>query len=476
MPAATGSWINLEDGVQVQFSPGTYATGDYWMIPARTLTANIHWPVDGGGNPLALPPKGIQKQYARVAVLQYDGTTWSVIANCLPIFYPITTNTRTNGIHVIDVRTNRPDAELLNDSDLNLLSSFDGGVTIRVICDTAIDPVSAKPATCYVTVALPYTSSANANLTGLGFQIILLPATVSLNANNAAEIDIGLSPLALRLLYDQVSQSSFSRLLTRVTLKGGFIWAASNPQLYLDGEAFGVTRQDPTGNRIGMRIPKSGNGTPGSDFEMWFWFTRPVTLSSLTFSPNPVNTGAASTGAVSLNASAPPGGATITLAASSSAGTISPTTLTIPEGQLSASFNVTNTTVPAGAASATLQVTATYGTSTTSGTLTINLVAQVTAVSFNPASVLGGTAGTGTVTLNLPAPAGGAVVTLAGSDASMGTVPASVTVAAGQTTQTFQVATVARQPNSAPVNLSVTATYSGSTAKGTLSITGVVLK
>src|SRR5208337_1387477 len=44
---ATGNWIPLENGVQVQFAIGTYSTGDYWLIPARTLTGNVDWPVDG---------------------------------------------------------------------------------------------------------------------------------------------------------------------------------------------------------------------------------------------------------------------------------------------------------------------------------------------------------------------------------------------------------------------------------------------
>ena len=36
--------IELEDGVQVQFKPGTYRTGDYWLIPARTTGGQIEWP------------------------------------------------------------------------------------------------------------------------------------------------------------------------------------------------------------------------------------------------------------------------------------------------------------------------------------------------------------------------------------------------------------------------------------------------
>ena len=54
-----GGWLDLEDGVQVQFAAGTFRTGDYWLIPARTFTANVEWPTDGSGNPIPSLPHGI---------------------------------------------------------------------------------------------------------------------------------------------------------------------------------------------------------------------------------------------------------------------------------------------------------------------------------------------------------------------------------------------------------------------------------
>src|SRR5205085_643293 len=42
--AMTADWLDLEDGIQVQFAEGTYRAGDYWLIPARTATAEIEWP------------------------------------------------------------------------------------------------------------------------------------------------------------------------------------------------------------------------------------------------------------------------------------------------------------------------------------------------------------------------------------------------------------------------------------------------
>lgn len=64
-------------------------------------------------------------------------------------------------------------------------------------------------------------------------------------------------------------------------------------------------------------------------------------------------------------------------------------------------------------------------------------------VTLNPVSVTGGKPSTGTVTLAAPAPAGGLKVSLASSDPTVATVPASVTVPQGASSLTFTVTTKA---------------------------------
>lgn len=71
---AAGSWIDLEDGVQVQFSEGTYRAGDYWLIPARVVTGDVEWPVDANQQALALPPLGVRYHMAPLAMVAKDGT------------------------------------------------------------------------------------------------------------------------------------------------------------------------------------------------------------------------------------------------------------------------------------------------------------------------------------------------------------------------------------------------------------------
>ena len=67
------TWIDLEDGIQVQFSAGTYRAGDYWLIPARVISGNVEWPADPATQqPLALPPMGVHYHLAPLAIVYPD--------------------------------------------------------------------------------------------------------------------------------------------------------------------------------------------------------------------------------------------------------------------------------------------------------------------------------------------------------------------------------------------------------------------
>jgi uncharacterized protein (TIGR03790 family) len=70
-----------------------------------------------------------------------------------------------------------------------------------------------------------------------------------------------------------------------------------------------------------------------------------------------------------------------------------------------------------------------------------------TSLALNPQFVVGPSPSTGTVTLASPAPAGGTVVNLLSSKASVATVPASVTVPAGSTSANFNISTVPQKSN-----------------------------
>src|SRR5439155_18529505 len=82
-------------------------------------------------------------------------------------------------------------------------------------------------------------------------------------------------------------------------------------------------------------------------------------------------------------------------------------------------------------------------------------------------AVFGGMAVMGSVALQEPAPAGGAVVTLSSSNPVIGSVPTSVTAPAGAMTADFTVATRAV---SASATLEISASYAGVTRTGTLQV------
>ena len=70
---AARTWIDLEDGVQVQFSDGAYRAGDYWLIPARVITGNVEWPAEPATQqPLPLPPMGVRYHLAPLAIVYPD--------------------------------------------------------------------------------------------------------------------------------------------------------------------------------------------------------------------------------------------------------------------------------------------------------------------------------------------------------------------------------------------------------------------
>ena len=76
IPVEENEWLDLEDGIQIQFSSGgEYRTGDYWLIPARVSTGNIEWPFkisEGNRIPDALPPHGIAHHYAPLATINMN--------------------------------------------------------------------------------------------------------------------------------------------------------------------------------------------------------------------------------------------------------------------------------------------------------------------------------------------------------------------------------------------------------------------
>jgi hypothetical protein len=97
--AAGASEDPLEDGIQVAFGDGDFRTGDYWLIPARTvrlvygataLAGTIEWSVDDLGAPLPQPPLGPVHHRATIALLDRTNTGWTLHADCRRLAPPLT--------------------------------------------------------------------------------------------------------------------------------------------------------------------------------------------------------------------------------------------------------------------------------------------------------------------------------------------------------------------------------------------------
>lgn len=162
-----------------------------------------------------------------------------------------------------------------------------------------------------------------------------------------------------------------------------------------------------------------------------------LSLRFVTVTPDALAGGGAVTGTVTLSGGAPPGGAVVTLTKGFSDGSPGPVPITIPAsvtvpaGQVTASFPISTSSVTA---TTSVSIFGAFNGSTALAHLT--LFPLLSAVQFE-GTVPGGQPATGTVFLSSGAPSGGLVVSLSSLDTSLATVPASVTVPAGQSSATF---------------------------------------
>ena len=160
-------------------------------------------------------------------------------------------------------------------------------------------------------------------------------------------------------------------------------------------------------------------------------------LGSLVLGTNRLAGGISATGSVTLGLPAPAGGAVVSLSTSNPAVAAVPASITVTPGATSANFNVSTAAVPV---STTVTITVAYAGDTKSTVLEI-VPTTLASLSFNPPGVIPGGTSTGTVMLSVPAPAGGALVTLSSSMSWAATVPASVTVAPGSMSASFTIST-----------------------------------
>jgi hypothetical protein len=341
----TNAWLPLEDGVEVQFGTGTYKTGDYWVVPARTATGEIEWPPFAIPNsaPVPQPPRGIKHHYCRLALLSLDAAAkgWKVSDDCRPIFPPLTVPCCTDtAMHVIGTN-------FVNDDAFAIQTFVSDGLRFQL--DAAPDPASLNTDTVQVMVEAPYTNatlgavrvfmdgtvtrdaadprtivwkaaSSDSSTTGTTVQpsgttgstttttpttgggLVLNPAILGLAQNlnlniatptkrtaakSRAKTAAGQARAAARdAASTEVARTApVAAIVLHVTLKGRFIWSdpkASAKRVYVDGQAYGIP-----GLRADGKTPRialsfpSGNSSKASDFESYFFIGGKATPTPL---------------------------------------------------------------------------------------------------------------------------------------------------------------------------------------------------
>jgi hypothetical protein len=463
IPATNDGWISLENGIQIQFVPGTYNTGDYWLIPARTVTGEIDWPPFAipNTNPIAQPPAGIRHHYCRLALLQAANITpktWQLTdwRNFFPALADVPSPD--GGIHVtalilVDRTTGNPSSALVNDTSVQV-ASFGG---INIVCDADVEPMSIARPTCFLSVEEPVQLKPPAG-PGAGYWALNLAGALSTSPNT---ISWRPTPDAATLL-DQIVEGTPAGdrgILARLTLKGNFIWARQNRNLYLDGETFGDFHDGAP--NIFLKLP-SGDKRRGGDFEMWFWLVAaPATLSDLQV-PAQLIAGTTVQATIKLTNNAPAAGFPVTITVTSTPPnllTAVPTTITVPAGAAAATFAIQAALNVAGQAT----ITASVPGVAKAGTLNVVPLTVTGTLDITPPSITVDDKATGTFHLSAPAPSP-TVVSLASTNAAIATVAANVTVPAGNNSAQFDI------QGKAPGNSTITATLGGVTLQNTITV------
>lgn len=344
VPTTDDGFMTLENGIQIKFDgprdrPVTYRTGDYWLIPARTVTngesGSFKWSA-------ARRAAGIEHHYSRLAVLRSDAEHKNVVVmqDCRKFFSPLTIEP---ALHVIGINWQNDDIVPLDRfRNEGLVVTLDG-IPIQQTIEAPKVPQSINPATFIVSVESSTAVAADSTVTTPSIEVILN----------------GIITVQHDLLSWKPATDEFTKLLVgpplqrlvRVRLKGSVIWTldATGQSRFLDGQAFGRfgLRASEGSPRTDLLLP-SGCGARASDFESWFFLEAqappPPDLESFTLTPSTVRAGNPVTATITLTGPAPKQPMPITLTVTTITGRdgVSPLpgSVSVPEGQRTHTFTI----------------------------------------------------------------------------------------------------------------------------------------
>lgn len=188
----------------------------------------------------------------------------------------------------------------------------------------------------------------------------------------------------------------------------------------------------------------------------------PPSLQSISIHPGTISGGAQPQAIIMLNGVAPAGGAVVNLSSSSQAAN-PPVQVTIPAGSPSVSFPLATSAV---AAPVTASITATWNGTSAASSLTVTPLPSPSALTLSSAALIGGTAGTGRVTLSSPA-ASDTIFQITSSNPAVAVASPSVFIAAGASAGGFSLTTSAV---TAPTAVVISVSGGGTTRSATLTV------
>jgi hypothetical protein len=240
-----------------------------------------------------------------------------------------------------------------------------------------------------------------------------------------------------------------------------------------DPQLNGPTRQIlslTSGTKFWRVRSAQGNSSPTTAAVTAWSATGTFTISSappvpvsVTLAKNPLYSGETTLVAVQLTAAVPSGGAMITLSSSNPSAAPVPATITMPGNTAWTQFQLQAGQVTAPTP---VTITATLNSASASAQFTLQ-PPSLQSLTISPSTISGGAQPLGIVMLNGQAPAGGAVVTLTTNSPSV-SPPASVLVAAGDSSASFAIPTSAVTANT---TATVTASYGGASAQAQVTLT-----
>lgn len=297
VPLSVGTWLLLENGIQVSFSSGSYQSGDYWTIPARTATGLIDWPPCGGSGDSFQPPHSIVVYNAPLACIHWDANSQQpVVEDCRRLFAPLTELTAPiapKALHVTrinwtndalitaDVWVANGLSITLDDAPTSAITSAEFVVTLESIFDPfpqgirlpfsgALDFSQQRPSTFLRTYfVIDSTITITGSTINWTMPYLKAPALQQLTIQ---AINTGLLFGAAFGQYGRVR----CRLLGNTISSG-----TGSTQLFLDGQSNGQPAANADGTtRMDLQLP-SGSGRQSSNFDSWFYVAPTLLITSI---------------------------------------------------------------------------------------------------------------------------------------------------------------------------------------------------